>query len=164
MQNYVRPNVGKIFMNEIKITRRHLPHWSMDDCIYFVTFCAEGDMLNEDEQRIVLEHIKNGDGKYYDCYAVMVMPDHVHVLLQTKKGMTLSRVMHGIKGTTAHIINLHRNTRGRIWQKESYDRIMRDSDEFHEKFQYMYNNPVRKGLIENPEKYVGWWCNENKCG
>jgi putative transposase len=145
---------------ELKITLRHLPHWTIDGSIYFVTFCAKETILVESEQSIVLEHIKEGDGKFYDCYAVLVMPDHVHLLLQPKDGMTLSRIMHGIKGVSAHKINQHRNTQGVIWQKESYDRIVRDGKEFDEKLNYMYNNPLKKGLTEEPEKYVGWWYNE----
>ncbi len=148
----------------MKITRRHLPHWTIDGSIYFVTFCTDKTMFDENEQRMILNHIKEGDGKFYDCYAAMVMPDHVHLLLQPKEGMTLSRIMHGIKGVGAHKINQHRNTKGAIWQKESFDRIVRDGKEFEEKLNYMYNNPIKKGLIEEPETYTGWWYNENKCG
>jgi len=90
----------------------------------------------------------------------MVMPDHVHLLLKPSEGISLSRVMHGIKGVTAHKINLLRKTHGSIWQKESYDRIMRDGKEVDEKLNYMYNNPLKKGLTDNPDHYIGWWFNE----
>jgi REP element-mobilizing transposase RayT len=120
-------------------------------------------MFDENEQRVILDHIKEGDGKFYDCYAAVVMPDHVHLLLQPKEGLTLSRIMHGIKGVSVHKINQHRNTKGVIWQKESFDRIVRDGKEFDEKLNYMYNNPIKKELTEEPEIYVGWWYNENKC-
>ncbi|MFH0990560.1 MAG: transposase [bacterium] len=149
---------------ELKITRRHLPHWTIDGSIYFVTFCAYETMFDRNEQRIVLDHIKEGDGKFYTCYAVIVMPDHVHLLLKPKEGVTLSRIMHGIKGVSAHKINQYRNAKGVIWQKESFDRIVRDGNEFDEKLNYMYNNPVKKGLTENPENYAGWYYNEDKCG
>ena len=61
--------------------------------------------------------------------------------------------MHGIKGVSAHKINFHRNTRGRIWQKESYDRIVRDEKEFDMKLNYMYNNPIKKGLTKDSWLY-----------
>ncbi|MFZ1976504.1 MAG: transposase, partial [Bacteroidota bacterium] len=151
----------KNMAEELKITRRHLPHWTIDGSIYFVTFCSNGTEFNENEQRIILEHIKAGDGIFYDCYAAMVMPDHVHLLLQPKAEITLSRIMHGIKGASAHKINQYRKTEGSIWQKESFDRIVRDGNEFDEKLSYMYNNPLKKELTENPENYVGWYYNEN---
>ena len=157
-------NVCPTMTEEIKITRLHLPHWTLDGSIYFVTFCTYVTVFDAGEQSIVLEHIQEGDGKFYDCYAAVVMPDHVLVLLQPREKFTLSRIMHGIKGVSAHKINLHRDTNGIIWQKESFDRIVRDGKEFDEKLNYMYNNPVKKGLTEESETYVGWWCNERMIG
>jgi len=68
--------------------------------------------------------------------------------------------MHGIKGVTAHKINQYRKTKGAIWQKGSYDRIVRDDNEFDTKLNYMYDNSIKKGLIEETENYAGWWFNE----
>ena len=146
--------------DELKITRRHLPHWTINDSVYFITFRAQTSVFDETEQRIILEHIKGGDGTYYDCYAAVVMPDHVHLLIRPKPGMTLSNIMHGIKGVSAHKINEHRATKGKVWQDESYDRIIRDRREFDEKLSYMLNNALKKGLTNDPWHYVGWYYNE----
>jgi putative transposase len=146
--------------DKFRITRRHLPHWTLENAIYFITFCASNVVLDESEQQIVLEHIKNGNEKFYDCYAAIVMPDHVHLLLQTKKEYNLSRVMHGIKGVSAHKINQHRGTKGQIWQNESYDRIERNGKEFDVRLKYMFNNPLKKRLTDDPLNYVGWYYNK----
>ncbi len=150
-------------MAELRITRRHLPHWTLEGSVYFVTFhAARGIVFDEVEQRVVVEHIKDGNGKFYHCFAAMVMPDHAHLLVQPNEGVTLSRVMHGLKGVSAHKINLHRGAKGQIWQDESYDRIVRNDVEFKNELNYIYNNPVKKGLTEEPEKYVGWYLNEEE--
>lgn len=150
--------------DELKITWRHLPHWTLDGSIYFVTFCARRTIFDESEQCIVLEHIKEGDGTFYDCYAAMVMPDHVHLLLRSRNGYSLSRIMHGIKGASAYKINLHRRTKGQVWQNESYDRIVRNGKELDAKLKYMFNNPLKKGLTDDPSNYVGWYCSNNLLG
>lgn len=147
-------------MAELKITRRHLPHWTLDGSIYFVTFRSKVPPFEENERRIILEHIKGGDGKFYRCYAAVVMPDHVHLLIQPMNGYTLSRVMSGMKGVSAYKINHHRHTKGTVWQHESYDRIVRDGDEFDEKLNYMYNNPLKAGLTDDPSTYIGWFYND----
>ena len=147
-------------MAEIEITRRHLPHWVLDGSVYFVTSRAYRTVFNEDEQRIIRDHIKDGDGKYYDCYAAIVMPDHLHILFRPKEGYTLRRIMQGIKGASAYKVNQSRNTKGRIWQDESFDRIVRDEKEFEETLNYMLNNPLKKGLTDDPWNYVGWYYNE----
>ena len=111
-----------------------------------------------------MNHIKAGDDKFYDLFAVVVMPDHVHLLIKPRKGYHLSRVMKGIKGVSSHTINSGRGRKGTLWQDESYDRIVRDGDEFDRELNYMYENPVKKGLSEDISGYVGWYVNVGKCG
>ena len=140
-------------------TRRHLPHWTLSGSTYYVTFRLAAGELTPGERRIVLEHIKSGHGQFYDLAAVTVMPDHVHILFKPHDGFTLSRVMKGIKGVSARILNQQRNTNGRVWQEESWDRVIRDAAEFDEKLQYMNDNPLKSGLIADGNAYDGWYFN-----
>lgn len=89
---------------ELRITRRHLPHWSLDGATYFVTSRVVNGVLSIEEQVIVLDHIKDGRDKFYMLIAVVVMPDHLHIILMTDMGYELSSVMKGIKGVTANKI------------------------------------------------------------
>ena len=68
----------------------------------------------------------------------------------------MSRVMRGIKGVSANLLNRTRGSSGALWQDESYDRIIRDADELDEKLNYMLNNPVEAGLCTAGEEYDGW--------
>ncbi|MCX6640789.1 MAG: transposase [bacterium] len=143
----------------IKISRRHLPHWTLEGATYYVTFnILEGEILPE-EQQMILEQIKMFHAKSYILIAAIVMPDHVHILLTPYKGFPLSRIMKGLKGTTARLLNIRRGTSGSFWQTESYDRIIRDVDELEEKLNYMYNNPLKRGLVDVPQNYLGWYFN-----
>ena len=140
-----------------RITRRHLPHWTEEGATYFVTARLRTRHLNEDEIRHMLSHIVSGDGCFYDLDAAVVMPDHVHLLLCPREGYSLPRVMKGIKGTTARLLNLARRRRGSVWRDESFDRIIRGQREFDHKIHYMYLNPVKAGLTADPDNYVGWY-------
>ena len=82
------------------------------------------------------------------------MPDHAHLLIRPNEGIALSRMMQGIKGVTANLINKSRCTCGPIWLGESYDRIIRDEAEAIEKQNYICQNPVRAGIVEKPEDYL----------
>ncbi|MCI0706532.1 MAG: transposase [Ignavibacteriae bacterium] len=144
---------------QLQITRRHLPHWTIHDAVYFVTFRTKSTVLSEKEQVAVLKHIKEGQDKYYSLLAAVVMPDHVHILLRQKSNYDLSRIMKGIKGVSANKINRMRKTKGSIWLNESFDRIIRNQKEFDEKFNYMLNNPVKKELTLDPWTYQGWYFN-----
>jgi REP element-mobilizing transposase RayT len=145
----------------IHITRRHLPHWTIEGATYFVTFRTRSGKLSVDEQKITLEQLRQGHGKYYDLIAAVVMPDHVHVLLTPNDGHVLSRIMKGIKGVSARQVNRLRRSAGQVWQHESYDRIVRDERELHEKINYMLNNSVKQGLTDDPWEYHGWYCKTN---
>ncbi len=127
-----------------------------------MTFRTSKGMLSVDEQGAVLKHVKKGDGEFYDLTAAVVMPDHVHLLLTPKEEYTLSRIMKGIKGGSARRINTMRHHSGRVWQHESYDRIVRDEDELLEKVEYLFNNPLKAGLTDDPLNYPGSYFSESK--
>ena len=42
---------------------------------------------------------------------------------------------------------------GRIWQDERYDRLVRDEEEFAEKWHYIANNPVKNGIAATAGDY-----------
>ncbi len=87
------------------------------------------------------------------------MPDHVHLMLRPSErepGLwwDLATVLQGIKGGSARRINQVLRTNGTVWQKETFDRVVRDQAEFEEKWNYMLENPLRAGLIDDPDRYV----------
>jgi putative transposase len=40
-----------------------------------------------------------------------------------------------------------------IWQRNFWDRQIRSSDEYDQKWLYVRNNPVRHGLVESPDDW-----------
>jgi thiamine-phosphate diphosphorylase len=145
--------------DELRKRRRHLPHWTLAGSTYFITLRLRATEFTPSERTLVLDHIRSGDANYYQLLACVIMPDHVHLLIRPEDGMGLSRITKGIKGVTARLINEHRKTAGRIWQDGSFDRIVRDAAEFEEKLVYMYNNPVQRELVANPDDYQWWFVN-----
>ena len=88
----------------------------------------------------------------------VVMPDHIHVILKPLNRendcfYSLTQILKGIKGRSATKINQETGRTGALWQKESFDRIIRDHDEWCNKHEYIRNNPVSAELVENPTDY-----------
>ena len=144
-------------MAELKITRRHLPHWKLDSALYFVTFRTVSKILHDEEKQIAFDHIIHGNGNFYSLISMVIMPDHIHLIIKPNRDYSLSRILKGIKGVSARLINRHRQSKGRVWQDESFDRIIRDVKELHQKIQYMYLNAFKSGLISNPNEYRFWF-------
>ena len=143
--------------DELRITRRRLPHWRLSGATYFLTFRLRSGSLSSDERRLVRDHIVSGDPAFYKLIATQVMPDHVHMVLCPQAAQSLSKIMKGIKGVSARKLNEMRGTKGQVWQDEYFDRIVRNSDELMEKLQYMFHNPLERGLVEEPSQYDGWY-------
>lgn len=147
-----------------QITQRCLPHWQKPGSIYFVTWrCRKGRTLDPEDQGVVLQTLRYFEGLRWNILAMVVMPDHVHVLarpLPSPEGgvLSLGQILHSIKRYTARIINQRKGIRGSLWQDERYDRIVRDDKEFLEKWNYLRNNPVKAGLSPTPEEYP--WLDE----
>jgi len=90
------------------------------------------------------------------------MPDHVHLLLSPLsdsqgRPYALSEILKGIKGTSAIAVNKALGRKGKVWQSESFDHILRSEESLADKGDYLLNNPVRKGLAANPEEYPWLW-------
>ncbi|HXG17911.1 MAG TPA: DUF1156 domain-containing protein [Methylomirabilota bacterium] len=152
-----QPVQGDLF-----ITRRNLPHWQMGGSTYFVTFRTKNLELPSEARKLVLEACRHFDGQRYTLWTVVVMPDHVHLLLQPKEQepgqwWSLSDILHSIKSFTANQINKLLKHEGRVWQDESFDRIVRDEEEFLEKWNYIRNNPVKRGLCSEPEAWDAFY-------
>lgn len=144
--------------------RRNLPHLQRDDKAHFLTFCTFRRWILPDWARdIVLETCLRADGWTLELYAVVVMPDHVHMVFAAvidkmkSEVIPLARITKAIKGSSAHRINRRLHRSGRVWQEESFDRVLRCSEKIEEKVLYIMKNPVRRGLVERWKDYRWLW-------
>jgi hypothetical protein len=64
--------------------------------------------------------------------------------------------MHSIKSESAHRINTAIDRKGRVWQDESFDHLLRNDESRAEKIAYVLENPVRATLVKNLTEYR--WC------
>jgi len=93
-------------------------------------------------RRAVEDALRHFDGVRYSLYAFVVMPNHVHVLYMPEAGFDGRRIVRDWKQYSAHEINRLRGESGRVWQKESYDHLVRDVGEFNACRSYICNNDV----------------------
>jgi len=79
----------------------------------------------------------------------------------------LPAILKQLKGTSARSVNKLSGSGGPVWQEESFDHVLRSSESFAEKLEYVRQNPVRRGLVKNPEDYPWLWlepAEPDKCG
>jgi putative transposase len=143
-------------------TRRWLPHWQQGGATYFITFRTVTLELSGELRELVLRAVCHFNDQRYVLWAAVVMPDHVHVLLtplerRVGRWWSLSSIMHSLKAYTAKQVNARLQRSGIVWMQESFDRIVRNDDELIEKWQYIRNNPVKRGLCARVEEWDAFY-------
>jgi len=103
--------------------------------------------------KLVAEALIKFDGNRYELLAWVIMPNHVHLLLKTKHGYTLSEIMHSIKSFTAIKANMILGGKGRFWSPDYVDRFIRDRVHLTRVKSYIEENPVKAGLRGSPEDW-----------
>jgi REP element-mobilizing transposase RayT len=118
--------------------------------------CAPGPhyLKNPVIARVVASAIKYGADPLhlYDLHAWVVMSNHVHMLIEPRA--ELRRITESIKRYSAREANKILDRTGQpFWQIESYDHWVRTCQEFDNIVRYIEFNPVKAGLVANPEEY-----------
>ena len=151
---------------KIKNTPPRLPviFQRYDPPLYLVTFntllrrpllaCdAVHDAFREYAERGLAFHVATG--RY------VLMPDHVHVFVRIGRDMTLRRWESGLKQRLGKTLTMLRREPTAVpglkiksfWQPGFFDHLLRHSECYSEKWDYVWRNPVRAGLAARPEDW-----------
>ena len=95
-----------------------------------------------DIRRIVTDAFLHFNNERYVLLALVVMPNHVHALLTPTEGHDVVATIGRIKGFAASRINKMINADGEFWQRDCFDRIIRNEMDFEAKLDYIINNPA----------------------
>jgi len=82
--------------------------------------------------------------------AFVVMPDHMHWLMQLGAGVSLPQVVGSVKAVTAHGLGK------RIWQGGFHDHALRREEDLAQLARYIVANPLRAGLAQRVGDYPHW--------
>jgi|JI6StandDraft_1071083.scaffolds.fasta_scaffold05232_5 RecG-like helicase/REP element-mobilizing transposase RayT len=147
--------------------KRRLPHFERPWGKYFITFStAARRPLSPEARTIILDSVKHFHGQRYHLFAICVMADHVHLLFEPgvksrdpESGdpvfHPLSELMHSIKSYSSKAIIKAGWPDGRVWEKESFDRLIRSEEDLQDTFTYIIRNP-REAAVVGPEEDYPW--------
>jgi REP element-mobilizing transposase RayT len=100
--------------------------------------------LSGPDRDIVVSALRHFDGIRYRLHAYVVMNDHVHIVVTPFAGFALEQLVKSWKGFSSRRIHDISGRRGRRWQCEGYDRILRDRRAFDVAIRYVALNPIRR--------------------
>jgi putative transposase len=113
--------------------------------------------------QVVVDALYFFAGQRYDLLAFAVMPSHLHwvfqpveawaswAVLKHPRRTPREQIVQSINRFTARECNKLLGRSGAFWQHESYDHWIRDVDELERIILYIEGNPVKAGLVAEPE-------------
>jgi REP element-mobilizing transposase RayT len=113
-----------------------------------------GSCLMKDPRaaEICVEELTRGGD--YRLHGYVVMPNHVHVLVEIHDGLLVENLCYRWKYAMAYRINALVGRRGRLWQSESWDHIVRSEVSYFKFRRYLLENPKKAGLEDWPFCWV----------
>ena len=112
---------------------------------------------NFQDARIVVRALRRQhlDG-HLKSQAFVIMPDHLHWLVQLTGERSLSACVNLVKSLATREIHGSGNYRGKVWQRGFYDRAIRKEEDLPAVARYIVANPIRAGLVSSVRKYSMW--------
>lgn len=143
--------------------RRHLSRLDqIFDCVdaevYYITCCVyeRKPVLAQPRVAAILTEAWKTAGTLYKWLIgrYMIMPDHVHFFASPlgEEAKSLSAFMGGWKRWTRREIR-RTGSVGFAWQDEFFDHLLRSEESYAQKWEYVRQNPVRKGFIQRAEDW-----------
>ncbi len=94
------------------------------------------------------------DAARASCFRLLAycfMPEHLHLLVEGLENSDLTRLMKKFKQASS--FDYKRRAGQPLWQRSYYDHVLRGSHEVQPAMEYVLDNPVRAGLVDNWSAY-----------
>ena len=83
----------------------------------------------------------------------VIMPDHIHLVIEVGGDMTIEKAMQLIKGRFSHRLTKEFEHLGEVWQRGFAEAQIMNKAELETHRAYIAENPVKAGLVDSAENY-----------
>ena len=130
------------------------------DPIFFVTLCAirrKKCLTRRAVHDILVQEMQISAARYGWCVGrYVVMPDHIYLFcaaIDESEAKPLVTFVGKFKEWSAKRLHRQLGLMPPIWQPEFFDHVLRSNESYLEKSLYVFENPVRAGLVERSEEW-----------
>ncbi|MCX6302980.1 MAG: transposase [Bacteroidia bacterium] len=127
---------------------------------------------------IIIDSFKYSiENKGFQIFAYVIMSNHIHLVAQSSIGRLSDNIRDLKKFTSKRIISTilevnesrkewllnrfrfrasqhSRNEVYQVWTHENHAMLLYSNEFIREKIEYIHDNPVRAGIVRNPEDYL----------
>ncbi|MCB0502760.1 MAG: transposase [Bacteroidetes bacterium] len=152
------------------------------EALYFLTFSTVGwvDLFTRRKYKdVLIESLKYcQEEKGLELYCWVIMSNHVHLIARAKEGFRLSDILRDFKKFTSKKIIKEieeqgesrrewllrllayygkinkKNSQYQVWRNDNHPIVLYSANVIDQKMNYIHNNPVEEGIVENAEYYL----------
>ena len=137
---------------------RRLERVWIDWPIYFMTTCTlnrRAILASKEVANILIDEWRNARDRHgWAIGRYVIMPDHVHFFCSAElDAKALPTFMQRWKEWTSKRMARELKFSARVWQEEFFDHVLRSSESYSQKWDYVKDNPVRAGLVEKSDEW-----------
>ena len=118
--------------------------------LYFITCVTAARMpllsneaIHKRLREYALDNAKAGRamGRY------VIMPDHLHFFVRLAPGNRLGDYVRLLKQAITRTLKSNKSDNAFVWQPGFFDHLLRNSESYSQKWEYVRQNPVRASLV-----------------
>src|SRR5206468_6030651 len=137
---------------------RRLERVWIDWPIYFITSCTfkrRSILVSKEVAKILVDEWQQARERHgWAVGRYVIMPDHVHFFCSAElDAKRLPTFMQAWKQWTSKRMARELKFRGKVWQEEFFDHVLRSSESYGQKWDYVKENPVRAGLVKRSDEW-----------
>ncbi len=134
---------------------RIAPFQKYDRPIWFVTFAMYDRKPELASSKVYGRFVRFGEQQASRGIAIgrhVIMPDHVHLFIRLVPEYELGTTIGFLKKALSAVLE-QIGVQAPHWQPGFFDHLLRSAEAYSEKWEYVYQNPVRAGLVGSPEEW-----------
>ena|SRR2546426_10824002 len=114
---------------------------------------SRGKLGERDYARLAIAMTPMRQKQRFLLTAWVFLPDHWHAIIYPPRPVSISRAMSAVKVSSTIAINHGRREKGELWRERFFDHALGTVKEYWETVEYIHLNPVRRGLLKQPEQW-----------
>lgn len=135
-----------------------IPRVHIEGALFYVTSRGDNNadiFKDNDDYKMYLELLKKYKAQHgFKLFAFVLMPNHLHLLIELKEGITISDIMHDLNSNYTKYFNGKYQRKGHLFQERSRLVILEKSAYLSKVAAYIHLNPLLLNLVENLKYYA----------
>jgi putative transposase len=132
-----------------------LKRFQQAEALHFITFSCFHRLpfLDTPEPKNIFETILEQTRARHQAriYAYVLMPEHVHLLINEPPSIVLAQFLKAVKQITSRKLKAQRE---KFWEQRYFDSNVHGEEARSNVIRYIHRNPVKRGLVAAPGDYI----------